>query len=89
MFPSFVLWKVGKLVGAPFDALEWAAWRSWQPAASMTPDEREAIERQWDAREFSAYPVAPIYPRGAMVARHGRRIGHPEDAARARAQGRG
>lgn len=63
LFPSFVLWKVGKLVGAPFDALEWAAWRSWQPEVSMTPDEREAIERQWDAREFSAYPVAPIYPR--------------------------
>jgi hypothetical protein len=63
LFPSFVLWKAGILVGAPFDVLEWVAWRSWQPEAPVRPEEREAIERQWDAREFSAYPVTPIYPR--------------------------
>ena len=62
LFPSFVLWKAGTLLGAPFDLVEWAAWRSWQPAAPVGSDEREAIERQWDAAEFSVYPVTPIYP---------------------------
>jgi hypothetical protein len=63
LFPSFVLWKVGTLVGAPFDAVEWAAYRSWQDPAPVTPEEREAIERQWDALEFTEYPVTSIYPR--------------------------
>jgi hypothetical protein len=51
------------LVGAPFDAVEWAAYRSWQDPAPVTPEEREAIERQWDALEFTEYPVTSIYPR--------------------------
>ncbi len=63
LFPSFVLWKAGTLLGAPFDLVEWFAWRSWQPPVPMSAEEREAIERQWDAREFSEYPVTPIYPR--------------------------
>lgn len=63
LFPSFVLWKVGTLIGTPFDVVEWAAWRSWQEPPAITPEEREAVERQWDAREFSEYPVTPIYPR--------------------------
>lgn len=64
LFPSFVLWKVGTLLGAPFDAVEWLAYRSWQDPAPVTPEEREAIERQWDELEFSEYPVVPIYPLG-------------------------
>jgi len=63
LFPSFVLWKVGTLVGAPFDVVEWVVWRSWQPDVPVTAEEREAIERKWDAREFTEYPVTPIYPR--------------------------
>lgn len=64
LFPSFVLWKVGVLVGAPFDAVEWAVWRSWHDAPDMTPQEREAIEREWDARgAYPVYPVTPIRPR--------------------------
>lgn len=63
LFPSFVLWKVGTLVGAPFDAVEWTAYRSWQEPAPITPEEREAIERKWDALEFTEYPVTPIYPK--------------------------
>lgn len=63
LFPTYVLWKVGTLLGAPFDAVEWAAYRSWQEPAPVTADERETIERQWDAREFTEYPVTPIYPR--------------------------
>ena len=63
LFPSFVLWKTGILVGAPFDLVEWLLWRSWQAPPPITPEQREAIERQWDAKEFSVYPVTPIYPR--------------------------
>ncbi len=63
LFPSFVLWQSGLLLGAPFDVLEWAAWRAWRPARALTPQEREAAERGWDAEEFSVYPVTPIYPR--------------------------
>jgi hypothetical protein len=62
LFPSFVLWKAGALVGAPFDLVEWGVWRSWQPAVPITQEEREAIERSWDAREYTEYPVTPIYP---------------------------
>jgi hypothetical protein len=64
LFPSFVLWKVGALVGAPFDLVEWAAWRAWQPRAPLTQQERDAIEQEWDRREaFSEYPVEAIHPR--------------------------
>jgi hypothetical protein len=63
LFPSFVLWKVGTLIGAPFDLIEWMAYRSWQSPPPITPEERAAIEREWDAREFNQYPVKPIYPR--------------------------
>ncbi|MCR9244716.1 MAG: hypothetical protein NXI31_06775 [bacterium] len=61
LFPSFVLWKVGTLVGSPFDAVEWVVWRSWNEQP-MTPAQREAIEREWDEKEYSEYPVKPIYP---------------------------
>ncbi len=62
LFPSFVLWKTFALIGTPFDVLEWAAWRSWQPTRPITQEEREAIERAWDKEGWSEYPVTPIYP---------------------------
>jgi hypothetical protein len=63
LFPSFVLWKVGALVGTPFDLVEWAAYRSWQPARALTQQERESIENEWDSRgNFPEYPVTPIHP---------------------------
>lgn len=63
LFPSFVLWKVGVLAGAPFDAVEWAVWRSWRGSPGMSAEEREAVEREWDARgAFPVYPVTPILP---------------------------
>lgn len=63
LFPSFVLWKVGSLFGAPFDLVEWAAWRSWQEPRQLTQEEREQIERAWDGREYSEYPVRVLHPR--------------------------
>ena len=62
LFPSFVLWKVGALLGTPFDAVEWGLVRAWRARPELAEEEREAIERQWDAREFSEYPVTPIHP---------------------------
>lgn len=62
LFPSFVLWKACALFGAPFDLVEWVAWRSWQPARTASQEEREAIERVWDKAGWSEYPVQPIYP---------------------------
>lgn len=62
LFPSFVLWKAGGLVGAPFDLVEWGTWRCWQPPVPITQEERESIERAWDAREYTEYPVTPLYP---------------------------
>jgi hypothetical protein len=62
LFPSFVLWKAGALLGAPFDLVEWGLWRSWQPDVPITQDERDAIERAWDGREYTEYPVTPFYP---------------------------
>lgn len=63
LFPSFVLWKAGTLFGAPFDLVEWVAWRSWQDPRELTQEEREDIERGWDARDYSEYPVEALYPR--------------------------
>ncbi|HEB52770.1 MAG TPA: hypothetical protein ENI87_05905 [bacterium] len=63
LFPSWVLWKVGSLVGAPFDAVEWVMWRSWQRPPAISAEERERIESRWDGLEFTEYPVTPIYPR--------------------------
>lgn len=63
LFPSFVLWKVGSLLGAPFDVVEWGTWRWWQAPVPMSDEEREAIERTWDERlYYTEYPVTPIYP---------------------------
>ena len=62
LFPSFVLWKAGALLGAPFDLVEWGLWRSWQPDVPITQDEREAIERAWDSHEYTEYPLTPFYP---------------------------
>ena len=63
LFPSFVLWKVGVLIGAPFDLVEWGVYRVWCPAPTLTQEERETIEREWDSRgSFSEYPVTPIHP---------------------------
>jgi hypothetical protein len=63
LFPSFVLWKVGVLFGAPFDLVEWAGYRVWLPARTLTQQEREAIEHEWDVRgNYPEYPVTPIHP---------------------------
>jgi hypothetical protein len=62
LFPSFVLWKAGALLGAPFDLVEWGAYRAWRREPAITQEEREAIERAWDAQQYSEYPVTPIYP---------------------------
>jgi hypothetical protein len=62
LFPSFVLWKACALLGMPFDVIEWAAWRSWEPPRPITLEERDAIERSWDEAGWSEYPVTPIYP---------------------------
>jgi len=63
LFPSFVLWRVGSLIGMPFDAVEWVVWRGWQPESAMTREERERRERELDAQEWTSYPVEPIYGR--------------------------
>lgn len=62
LFPSFVLWKAGALLGTPFDLVELALWRSWHAPAPRTQEEWEAIEREWDAKEYTEYPVTPIWP---------------------------
>lgn len=62
LFPSFVLWRAGLLLGAPFDLVEWGAWRSWQPDVPITQEDRDRIERAWDAQEYTEYPVTPIHP---------------------------
>ena len=59
-----MLWKVGALIGSPFDLVEWAAVRGWRPPPAISQQERDVIERTWDSRDhYSEYPVTPIYPR--------------------------
>jgi hypothetical protein len=63
LFPSFVLWRVGTLLGAPIDLVEWATWRWWQQEDALTPEERERREAELDELEWPDYPVDPLYPR--------------------------
>jgi hypothetical protein len=65
LFPSFVLWHVGTLLGAPIDLVEWGVWRAWQGDEALTPEERERREAELDDFPFSVCPVTPIYPRPA------------------------
>jgi hypothetical protein len=62
LFPSFVLWRVGKLVGMPFDLVEFVVWRAWRSEATLTRQEREEIEYAHDEDTLPTYPVEPIYP---------------------------
>lgn len=63
MFPSFLLWRVGALIAVPFDAVEYAVYRAWRPADTMTADERQAFEYEKDQELLERYPVEPIYPK--------------------------
>jgi hypothetical protein len=62
LFPSFVLWRVGACLGAPFDFVEWACWRVWRGEDSISSEERERRERELDQLDWDDYPVRPIYP---------------------------
>jgi hypothetical protein len=62
LWPSFVLWRAGALIAAPFDAVEWAGWRAWRDPPALSGGEREAREAEIDADILPSYPVVPIYP---------------------------
>jgi len=64
MLPSFVLWRTGTLVAAPFDALEFAVYRAWIPAETKTEDDAAQLEQEKDDATLPSYPVKEIlYPR--------------------------
>ena len=63
LFHTFTLWKVGAMLAVPFDALEFACWRAWQPADNLSAQERESLELREDSRALPRYPVETIYPR--------------------------
>lgn len=64
LFPSWVLWKAGLLLGAPFDGLEWLLYRAYRPELELGREEREALERAYDEAGWSQYPVQAVYPAG-------------------------
>jgi hypothetical protein len=61
LFPSIVLWKAGVLLSAPLDLLEFAAWRSWQPADALSAEELERREKALDDQAMRGMPVQTIY----------------------------
>lgn len=63
LFPSFVLWHAGTLIAVPFDVLEFACYRAWQPPDALSREERERRELQLDETELPDYPVETIYPK--------------------------
>lgn len=69
LFPSFVLWRAGTLIAAPFDLLEWAVWRVWQGTPTLTAEEQEQVERRHDQEVLQSYPVETIYPTDAAQRR--------------------
>ncbi len=62
LFPSFVLWRAGTLLAAPFDMIEFVTWRAWQPPVAPNRQEQLAIEYEIDEETLGSYPVTPIYP---------------------------
>ena len=62
LFPSFVLWRAGSLIAAPFDVLELVFYRAWRDPVSLTEEEREALEDEIDGATLPRYPVESIYP---------------------------
>ena len=62
LWPSFVLWRAGNLLAAPFDAVEWAVYRGWTGPPALTRSEREELEAEVDRQCLPSYPVTPIYP---------------------------
>lgn len=62
LFPSFVLWRAGTLLGSPFDLVEFLVYRSALPADTMTEAERRQFELQLDHDTLKSYAVEPIYP---------------------------
>ena len=65
IFPSVVLWRLGTLLAAPFDAVEWAAYRAWLPPSTLNEQEQAEYELQLDEETLPQYPVKPIYPKRA------------------------
>jgi len=65
LFPSVVLLRVGMLLGAPIDLVEWGVWRAWQGDEALTPEERERREAELDEFPYPVCPVTTIYPRPA------------------------
>ena len=63
LLPSFVLWRAGTLVAMPFDAVEFVAWRMWQPPETMSGEEREEWESRLDRKALPTYSVEWAYPR--------------------------
>jgi hypothetical protein len=63
LFPSFVLQHVGQLIGAPFDVIEWGAYRAWQDPETLTKEEVERREAELDVVDYSVFPVTPVYGR--------------------------
>jgi len=63
LFPSFVLWRAGVLVGAPFDVLEYLAYRMWLPEDTLNAEERNRLELELDAEAFPFHRVEWVYPR--------------------------
>lgn len=64
LFPSFFLWQAGKLLGAPFDLIEFGLYRGWRSPLALTEGEREEIELNHDLEYMPPYPVERVYPRG-------------------------
>ncbi len=64
LFPSFVLLGLGSLVAVPLDVMEFALYRAWQPARTLTAEEQEELEMQLDDGTLPRYPVTPLYPQG-------------------------
>jgi hypothetical protein len=62
LFPSFVLWRAGTLLGAPFDLVEYVVYRAGLPPNTMTEEERKVYEYRLDQETLPQYRVEWIYP---------------------------
>ncbi len=80
LFPSFVLWRAGSLLAAPFDFVEWAIFRAGADDVTRTAEEQERIELEHDERVLQSYPVDPIYPTDRDRRRAAQKPRDPEDS---------
>lgn len=60
LFPSFALWRACTLAAMPMDVIDYSLIRAWRAPPTMTAEEQNEIEHQFDLDTLPEYPVTTV-----------------------------